>query len=32
MKRKIVYGLGALLVATATLGAVANGPYYAFPA
>lgn len=32
MKRKIIYGLGAILVATATLGAVANGPYYAFPA
>ena len=32
MKRKIIYGLGAILVATATLGAVANGPYYALPA
>jgi len=32
MKRKIIYGLGALLIATVTLGAVANGPYYALPA
>ena len=32
MKRKIIYGLGAILIATVTLGAVANGPYYAFPA
>lgn len=32
MKRKIFYSLGAILVATVTLGAVANGPYYAMPA
>lgn len=32
MKRKIFYTMGAILVAGLTLGAVANGPYYAFPA
>jgi hypothetical protein len=32
MKRKIFYGLGAILVGALTLAAVANGPYYALPA
>lgn len=32
MKRKVLYGLGAIVVATVTLGAVATGPYYAMPA
>lgn len=32
MKSKIFYGLGALIAGALTLAAVANGPYYAFPA
>jgi len=31
MKRKIFYGLGAILIGALALGAVANGPYYAWP-
>ena len=32
MKRKILYSLGTLVVGALTIAAVANGPYYAFPA
>lgn len=32
MKRKIFYGLATIIVGALTLAAVANGPYYAFPA
>ena len=32
MQRKILYGLGAIIAGALTLAAVANGPYYAFPA
>jgi hypothetical protein len=32
MKRKIFYGLGAMIAGGLTLAAVANGPYYALPA
>jgi len=32
MKRKIFYGLGAVIIGAFTIAAVANGPYYALPA
>ena len=32
MKRKLFFGLGTIIVGALTLAAVANGPYYAFPA
>jgi len=32
MKRKIIYGLGAILIGALTIAAVGNGPYYALPA
>jgi hypothetical protein len=32
MKHKLLYALGAVVLAVVALGAVANGPYYALPA